>query len=69
MVRTPREMKPGTFVEVEIPIDDDVYLTTGKVVHSTGTVGGYKTGVELVFREAVAQAPGSQWRDWSFKKH
>lgn len=69
MIRTHRELKPGTFVEVEIPIDNDVYVTSGKVIHSTGTIGGYKTGIQLMFPEPVGQAPGSQWRDWSFKKH
>jgi len=67
MVRTQRELKPMTLVEVEIPIDDDVYVVSGKVIHSTGTVGGYKTGIQLRFAQSASQEAG-RWGSWSFKK-
>ena len=69
MVRTHRELKPATFVEVEIPIDDDVYVATGKVIHSTSTVGGYKTGIQLTFSEPATQGFGGRRQDRSFRKH
>lgn len=69
MIRTHREFKRSTKVEVEIPIDGEVYVTTGKIIHSTSTVGGYKTGVQIKFPEPVTQGSGTYGQDWSFKKH
>jgi len=69
MVRTHRELKSATFVEVEILIDDDAYVATGKVIHSTSTVGSYKTGIQLTFPEPATQEFGGRRQDQSFKKH
>jgi len=32
--------------------DDNVILLHGSVAHSTGTLGGFKTGIQLSFPEA-----------------
>lgn len=69
MIRTHREFQESTFVEVEIPIDDEVYVIAGKVAHSTSTIGGFKTGVQLRFPEPVTLQGTGQYRQFlSFKK-
>ncbi len=38
-----------TQVAIELYIGDEVFRLAGTVVHSTGTVGGFKIGIELTF--------------------
>jgi hypothetical protein len=50
MLKTNRELERGTQLAIECCFDDEtVVLLEGQVVHSTTTVGGFKTGVQLSF--------------------
>lgn len=52
MLKTDRELEFRTPITIECCFDDDnVILLHGSVVHSTGTLGGFKTGIQLSFPE------------------
>jgi hypothetical protein len=49
MLKTDQELKSETPVTIECGFDEEVILLQGEVVHSTGTIGGFKTGIQLTF--------------------
>lgn len=49
MLKTDQELKAQTPISIECGFDEEVVELQGEVMHSTGTIGGYKTGVHLTF--------------------
>ncbi len=57
LIRQRQQTAPGTLVVISIPLDAELLLLAGEVVHCTQTVGGYKIGIELRFADEGDQ-PG-----------
>ncbi len=49
MLRSQDELRPGTIVLLQLWHGEQILEVTGRIVHSTPTVGGYKLGVLLSF--------------------
>lgn len=50
MIMAKEEMPIGVWVDLQIELEEDAFLSIGMVCHCTQTVGGYKVGVRLIFR-------------------
>ncbi len=51
MVKQYESIPEETEVAVEATIGDEVFALTGRVVHTTETLGGFKIGIELRFAD------------------
>lgn len=54
MLKTDMELRPQTPVTLECGFEDEVVQLQGEVVHSTSTIGGFKTGIQLTFMDTPA---------------
>ncbi len=51
MVKQYESIPDETELRVEATIGDEVFALTGRVIHATQTVGGFKIGIELRFTD------------------
>ncbi len=52
-VKGSNEVPQGTHVTIQLDIDEGPFTASGKVVHCTGTLGGFKIGIRLDLRDEM----------------
>lgn len=50
-VKGSNEVPQGTHLTIQLDMDEGPFAASGKVVHCTGTLGGFKIGIRLDLRD------------------
>ena len=48
MIRMDHEIPQGTWIDLQIELEEATLLSTGMTCHCTQTIGGYKVGIRLL---------------------